>query len=127
MDINIDAVKRNITKYRIMAKLNQKQLAARIGVSSNYISAVETKKGTVPSMDVIFKIAEAVNVTPDQLMYECLDYFKSSYDDSLIDEISKELQLMPLEKISFVINFLKAYNKNQGLKINPKYYDSAGS
>ena len=91
MEINSTAISDNILKYRIMAKLNQKQLANIVGLTSNYISALENNNDISPSMDSLMKIASATNVTVEQLLFENLNVLKNKKEDDLIDQINKSL------------------------------------
>jgi transcriptional regulator with XRE-family HTH domain len=57
-----------LRKFRLSAKLTQEELAARLGYeTANYISCLEigTRK---PSVELLFKIADALNVKPSELI-----------------------------------------------------------
>ena len=50
-----------------MAKISQEELAARIDVSETYIRKLEAGD-RFPSLDVVLKLASALNTTPDHLL-----------------------------------------------------------
>ncbi len=53
----------NIAYYRKHAKLTQEQLAEKIGISRSHISAIEAPNIVRKvSMDLLFKISDALNV-----------------------------------------------------------------
>lgn len=54
---------------RINSDLTQKELALRVGVSSKYISILETN-GKIPSPQLMKKISAEVQVSVQQLFFE---------------------------------------------------------
>lgn len=61
----------NIKKYRKKADLTQEQLAAMTGYTDSHIGQIENAHGT-PSYEAVCNIADALNVTLDQLSYGSL-------------------------------------------------------
>lgn len=57
-----------LKQIRKRAGLSQTQLAMKIGVSTGYISHLETGKRENPSLDVILKLASCLGVTVEQLI-----------------------------------------------------------
>lgn len=57
----------NIQIYRKQSKLRQADLAEAVGCSCNYIAQIETGR-SVPSLALLIKIAEVLEVTLDQLL-----------------------------------------------------------
>lgn len=53
---------------RTTAKLNQEELAKRVGSSKGYISELETNPDIRPSADLVMKLAEEVGTTVEFLM-----------------------------------------------------------
>lgn len=78
--MGVDYVKlgHNIKKYRKMSDLTQEELAKRTGYSDSHIGQIENAYGA-PSFDAVCNIADALNVTLDQLNYGNIrntdDYF----------------------------------------------------
>ena len=56
----------NIRKYRLAKGWNQVQLGEAINVGKNKVSLVETGK-SVPDAETLYLIAEALDVTPNDL------------------------------------------------------------
>ena len=62
-----DLVGHNIKFYRQLRGLTQEHLAEMANVSSAYVGYLERGKKT-PSLDVLAKIAEVLNISPGQLL-----------------------------------------------------------
>ena len=59
----------NIAFYRKRAGLTQEQLAERAGISRSHLSAIEAPNTIRPfSLEILFSIADALNVPPWALM-----------------------------------------------------------
>lgn len=56
----------NISYYRKSAGISQSQLAEKINISRTHMSRIETSECAV-SLDVIFDICEALDITPKEL------------------------------------------------------------
>jgi transcriptional regulator with XRE-family HTH domain len=61
-----------IRRYRDMAKLSQQQLADSVGVSKGFISALEGGR-SVPNLDMLVQIADALGVRPGVLVDGMVD------------------------------------------------------
>lgn len=53
---------------RTQAKLNQDELAKRVGSSKGYISELETNPDIRPSAELVMKLAQAIDTTVEYLM-----------------------------------------------------------
>ena len=58
----------DIKQLREHERLTQSQLALKVGVSTGYISHLETGKRVNPSLPVMLRLAEALNVTINDLL-----------------------------------------------------------
>lgn len=59
----------HIASYRKMRGMSQDDLADKAGVSRSFLSNIEAPKKVQPfSLDVFFRIADALQVTPMQLI-----------------------------------------------------------
>lgn len=58
----------DIKQLREHERLTQSQLALIVGVSTGYISHLETGKRVNPSLPVMLRLAEALNVTVNDLL-----------------------------------------------------------
>lgn len=60
---------KNIKKYRGRLKLTQEQAAEKAGITAKYWQRLEmTSQIDLPSLNVIFKIAEALKIAPSKLL-----------------------------------------------------------
>ena len=71
-----------IKKYRKKEKLSGIELSKEIGVSSAYISQIETGRITLPSQKIMIKLARHLNI-PMQKVMEITGY---SFEESIIEE-----------------------------------------
>lgn len=56
-------------KYREQRGLTQEQAAENAGITSKYWQRLEmTSQIDLPSLKVLFKVAEALKITPDKLL-----------------------------------------------------------
>ena len=67
--LNYEKVGNRIQKFRIQRNLTQQELAAIIDISVSHLSNIETGK-TIASLEVMFKIANALKVSVDELLRE---------------------------------------------------------
>ena len=95
-DIDYAAIGRRIRSARKKAKLTQEQLAEKIDVTPQHVSAIETGK-TKLSLPALIRISKAVNVSLDFLVYDEIPYLIEQYDleakeilDSCSTSIEKE-------------------------------------
>lgn len=78
----------NIQKYRKDKKLTQQELADKIGISKSHMSKIEINNKK-PSLELLFKIAEKLNVSLYDLTGQS-DFVKII--DSKIQEVEKRLK-----------------------------------
>lgn len=57
----------NLKRIRLLTGMSQEQLAERAGLDRTYVSSVERGKRNI-SLNNIFKLADALDVTPGELM-----------------------------------------------------------
>src|SRR5688500_15849465 len=60
----------NIRRLRLQKQLTQPALAERAGVSKGYVYSLESGETTNPSLDVLMKIAHALDTTIAELIDE---------------------------------------------------------
>lgn len=61
---------KKIRYYRIMQELGQGTLAEQIGITPQYLSKIE-HGGARPSMDLVFRIADTLQVDVARLLEAC--------------------------------------------------------
>lgn len=93
-----------IREARRKAGLTQWQLANKIFVSESYIALIESGKRN-PSTSVLTKIAEALDLTTDQIVFDT----SARSDDSFTVEWQKLIQNRTPEEIKTALNLLRNY------------------
>ncbi len=58
----------NLRQQRAKYKISQEKLAELTGISQQFICSIETEKAN-PSVEVMVKIADALNITLNDLVY----------------------------------------------------------
>lgn len=64
----LETLATNIRKYRAVSRFSQEQLAELADLTQQYICTVENGRAN-PSVDVLMRIARALNVTANDLLY----------------------------------------------------------
>ncbi|NPV93468.1 MAG: helix-turn-helix transcriptional regulator [Firmicutes bacterium] len=94
-----------IREERKRAHLTQEQLAEKVGCNESYIGQVERGEKN-PSLEVVVRIANALNVTVDYLLASNV---KASKADGLIDELTALVRGRDAEEIRYLININRQY------------------
>ena len=92
--MNLYCIGQNIKYYRIDKHLSQEALAEKTNLSAKYISHLELGNRT-PSVDSLIKIANALNVSTDLLLFDLVDSSykdKNCYLDKKISKLPEENQ-----------------------------------
>lgn len=58
----------NLRQQRAKSRISQEKLAEMTGISQQFICSIETEKVN-PSIEVMLKIADALNITVNDLIY----------------------------------------------------------
>lgn len=95
MEYNQKALGLKILKYREINKFSQQQLAKKAGVSKSYISNLELGMGNTIAFQKLLNIAEALNVSIDDLLCDSLDRL-SNNNFKYVNETKQKI----LEQIS---------------------------
>ena len=67
LEVDYRILAQRISKIRKEKKLTQAQLAEKANLTNNYISNIETQH-SIPSLETLVKICNALNVTPNDLL-----------------------------------------------------------
>ena len=67
----------NVKKYRTRLGMDQKTLASKLGVTAGAVSNYENDV-SAPKEEVLYKMFEVLNVTPDELFAGCYSETKKS-------------------------------------------------
>lgn len=107
MNIDYKEVGRRMSKRRKELGLKQYQVCEMIDVNYKYISNLETGR-SAPSLDVIMRLCEALQTTPDYLLLGSDKGEKIISDKTLIEKISV-LDSKSKAIVSGVIDLLNDY------------------
>jgi transcriptional regulator with XRE-family HTH domain len=120
----------NLRKYRNEKKLGINELGRKIGVSGAYISALETGKKQNPSLDMIDKISNALDIPSSFLTItnkqnSIFAKFNSKVDkEQLAEEMNKyKAYTQFFNVLGFNLDFMQNYDSDDTfICINDVYY-----
>lgn len=88
MYVDYKELGKRIAKRRRELGLKQYQVSERAGLSDKYISCIETAK-SIPSIDVLMKICDALETTPDSLLLGTVnDSSVETYERQIIAKLT---------------------------------------
>lgn len=90
--MELDAIGRNIRKFRKERHLRQEDLAEKTGLSANYIGMVERGEKT-PSLETLIRIINALQVSADVILSDVLEngyVIKTSQLNEKLENLSEE-------------------------------------
>ena len=111
MEFNELSIRLNIIKFRNKAKLSQRQLAEKAGLSRTFISDIERNSKKLPSISSLYQIANALNISVDEILYDTLSYYSMNTDDTLILDINKSLKFKTQKELNIISAFAKSLKK----------------
>ena len=100
MDFDYSIMGARIANRRKQLDIKQNALAEQIGISNNYLSGIERGKEN-PSLEVIVRLCNALQVTPDYLL------LGSMHSNNIPQNISEGLRLCSKEDIELLSDFLQ--------------------
>lgn len=86
--MNYIALGKNVRKFRLLRNMRQKDLAEICDSSDSYIGHIENARG-IPSLEMVVKIANALEVTVDQLLSESYKSPEVVYLREIAERIEK--------------------------------------
>ena len=103
--VNVDykALGERIAKRRKVLNMTQEEVAQATGLSNNYISNIENNH-SIPSIDTLLKICEAIDTTPNYLLLGISSY--SDTEEDLRSKINEKLKLCNQKKLKLVERFV---------------------
>ena len=101
--MNYYEIGQRIRKYRKAYSLSQEQLADKVQISTTHMSHIETGN-TKLSLAVLVKIADALSVQTDALVYDAPQINRTV----MTDEISDILNSCDPEELKIVTDVIKA-------------------
>ncbi len=99
----------NVKKIRIEKNISQQELADLVGIHSTHVSRYERNLAQ-PSIEIAKKMAEALNVTVDTLIYGTQDEkAKNNLKDADLLNMFTKVQALDKADLNAVKSLLKAY------------------
>jgi transcriptional regulator with XRE-family HTH domain len=86
----------NLKKYRTLKEISQEELAKKAGVHSTHLSRYE-RMLSIPSLEVAYKIAKALDVSIDELVH-------GSNQSQKMEQSIKDRELLGMFKKVQVLN-----------------------
>lgn len=101
MEINYKELGGRIAKRRKVLNLTQDDVAEATGLSNNHISNIENNH-SIPSIETLIKICEALDITPDYFLLGIVRHT----NDSLLSQINQKIKLCDEKKLELVDHFI---------------------
>lgn len=98
----------HLKSCRTGKNVSQEQLASAVGVHANHISRYETGKAT-PSIEVAAKMAEALEVSLDELVFGSQANPEEALSDRELIALFKKVQNLSPTQQATVKDFLQAF------------------
>ena len=80
MELDYSIIGKRIAKRRKELGLRQVQVCERAGINDKYLSCIE-RATSIPSLEVIMKLAIALETTPDEFLTGSIRYESESWRD----------------------------------------------
>jgi transcriptional regulator with XRE-family HTH domain len=110
MQIDYKKLGSKIRIVREKKKLTQEQLAEMVELSNNYISNIELNR-SIPSLETLVKICNALEITPDYILIDSI-YTSKEY---IKDEIAQKLNMCNEKSIKIISKFIDLILEEQDL------------
>lgn len=81
MELDYSEIGRRIARRRKDLGLRQVQVCERAGINDKYLSCIE-RATSIPSLEVIMKLALALDTTPDEFLTGSIRYEDDEWRDS---------------------------------------------
>lgn len=101
---------KNIRKYRLILGFSQEELAGKCGCSNSHIGQIENARG-IPSLEMLVKIANTLNVTVDQLLKESYSNPEVVYLRELAERIEKYPVARRIQACEGLMSYLDSLEK----------------
>ena len=122
--MDYETLGKNIKKYRLLCGMRQEDLAEECGCSNSHIGHIENHR-TIPSLEMVVNIANALGVTIDRLLsdsYLLLQEDDFNFEEERLANAYAQLPLLRKQilKLLFVDN-LKVKEIARMLNCSPNY------
>ena len=100
MELDYSEIGKRIARRRKALGLRQVQVCERAGINDKYLSCIE-RATSIPSLEVIMKIALALDTTPDEFLTGTI-----RYEDDEWRDVAELMRGMNTEQLSLAKSFL---------------------
>ena len=100
MELDYSEIGRRIAQRRKELGLRQTQVCERAGINDKYLSCIE-RATSIPSLEVVMKLAQALETTPDTFLTGTI-----RYDDEPWKDVAELLKDMNSKQLSLAQSFL---------------------
>lgn len=100
MKLDYSEIGKRIARRRKELGLRQTQVCERAGINDKYLSCIE-RSTSIPSLEVIMKLALALDTTPDEFLTGSVRYENDEWKD-----VAELLRNMDIKQLSLAKSFL---------------------
>lgn len=104
MIIKYTLIGKRVAAKRTQLKMTQAELAEKIGLTTKYISTIETSKNSIPSIKTVLKLCKALEISPNFLLLGIKD--DDEYNE--YTEVAQKLKLCNSQQLRQVSKFIDA-------------------
>ena len=115
--LNYHLIGQRIRRYRLARGLSQEKLAEYVNISTTHLSHIETAN-TKLSLSVFVKIAEALSVQADDLLYDSNELSTLQ----LQQKISDALKNCSVEELLILYDIINATVESLHKNMDPRFY-----
>ncbi len=101
MELDYGEIGRRIAKRRKELGLRQIQVCERAGINDKYLSCIE-RATSIPSLDVVMKLALALETTPDTFLVG-----SARHEDDQWRDVAEEMRGMNPRQLRLAKSFLR--------------------
>ncbi len=101
MELDYQEIGRRIAKRRKELGLRQNQVCQRAGINDKYLSCIE-RATSIPSLDVVMKLALALETTPDTFLVGSV-----RHEDDAWRDVAENLRGMNERQLELAKSFLQ--------------------
>lgn len=103
MELDYTEIGKRIARRRKELGLRQVQVCERAGINDKYLSCIE-RATSIPSLEVIMKLALALNTTPDEFLTGTIRYESDEWRD--VAELMRGMNTKQLALAKSFLNWL---------------------
>ncbi len=103
MELDYSEIGKRIARRRKELGLRQVQVCERAGINDKYLSCIE-RASSIPSLEVIMKLALALDTTPDEFLTGSVHYEEEEWRD--IAELMRSMNAKQLSLAKVFLSWL---------------------